>query len=48
MKMAFICNYLHIIRSIYVEKLLKNDSGIIKFTPAPHVSTKASRVFSVV
>lgn len=48
MKMAFICNYLHIIRSVYVKKLLKNDSRISKFAPAPHVNTKTSRVSSVV
>lgn len=46
--MAFSCNYLHIIRSVYVKKLLKNDSRIIKFTPAPHVNTTTSRVSSVV
>lgn len=48
MKITLICNYLHVIRSVYREKLLKNDSGIIKFTPALRVSTKTSRVSSVV
>lgn len=48
MKITLICNYLHVIRSVYREKLLKNDSGIIKFTPALHVRAKTSRASSVV